>query len=199
MRVFIGLTLATGLLAGQTAGQPAIAREHGDRFQHKLTRIVSLGQTPRGKPRRAESTQVTDAEVTSYLRFQARDQVPVGIVEPTLQALGNGRVSGRAVVDLDAVRKSKPRGWLDPAGYLTGRLPLTARGKLITENGVGRFALEAAEIAGVSVPKTFVQELLSYYSRSASDPDGINMDDPFNLPVQIREIRVATGSATIIQ
>ena len=84
-------------------------------------------------------------------------------------------------------------------GYLTGRLPLTARGKLTTENGVGRFELEGAELSGVSIPKTFVQELLSFYSRSAEDPDGINMDDPFKLPVQIREIRVATGAATIVQ
>jgi hypothetical protein len=45
----------------------------------------------------------------------------------------------------------------------------------------------------------FVQELLSFYSRTPEDPDGINMDDPFELPSQIREIRVASGSTTIVQ
>jgi hypothetical protein len=133
------------------------------------------------------------------LRYNAGDQVPVGIVEPTLNALGNGRVSGRAIVDLDAVRKQKQRGWLDPMGYLTGRLPITARGRLTTQGGVGRFELEGAEISGVTVPKAFVQELLSFYSKTAEDPDGINMDDPFRLPARIREIRVATGTATIVQ
>jgi hypothetical protein len=44
-----------------------------------------------------------------------------------------------------------------------------------------------------------VQELLSFYSRSAEDPDGINMDDPFQLPARITEIKVATGTATIVQ
>ena len=199
MRVLTGLTLGALLLASQNAGQPAFTKAHGDRFQTKLTRIVTIGNTPRGKSRAAQSTQVTDTEVTSYLRFNAKDQVPVGIVDPVLQALGDGRVAGRAVVDLDAVRKQKQRGWLDPMGYLTGRLPLTARGKLTTADGVGKFELESAEISGVTIPKSFVQELLSFYSRTAEDPDGINMDDPFRLPSQIREIKVATGNATIVQ
>nr|MBA3297688.1 hypothetical protein [Acidobacteriota bacterium] len=147
----------------------------------------------------AQATQVTDAELNSYLRYHAKDQIPVGILDPSIKAEGDGQVSGRAIVDLDAVRRQKQRRWLDPMGYLTGRLPLTARGRLVTQDGVGRFQLEAAELSGVKVPKTLVQELLSFYSRSAEDPDGINMDDPFKLPVQIREIRVASGSSTIVQ
>lgn len=199
MRLFTALALSTVLFAGQAADGPRLTKALGDRFQAKLVRIVALGETPRGKARAAQSTQVSDAELNSYLRYHAADQIPVGIVEPFINAVGNGQVSGSAVVDLDAVRKQKQRGWMDPIGYLSGRLPLTARGRLVTENGVGRFQLEGAELSGVSIPKSVLQELLSYYSRTAEDPDGINMDDPFNLPAQIREIRVATGSATIVQ
>jgi len=49
------------------------------------------------------------------------------------------------------------------------------------------------------VPKSVIQELLSYYSRTPENPAGINMDDPFELPAQIREIRVAPGAAIIVQ
>ena len=108
-------------------------------------------------------------------------------------------MGGRAVVDLDAVRKQKQRGWLDPLGYMTGRLPITATGRLATKDGVGTFTLESAEISGVTIPKTVLQELLSYYSRTKEDPDGINMDDPFELPARIREIRVGRATATIVQ
>jgi hypothetical protein len=97
------------------------------------------------------------------------------------------------------VRAQKQRGWLDPLSYLSGRLPLTATGRLITQDGVGRFQLESAEISGVTIPKTLLQELLSYYSKSTEDPDGINMDDPFELPSRIREIRVGKGEAMVIQ
>jgi hypothetical protein len=44
-----------------------------------------------------------------------------------------------------------------------------------------------------------VQELLTFYSRTPQDPDGINMDDPFELPSGIREIRVRKGDAMVIQ
>ena len=218
MRVLIGLAIGTLLFtsppkgsipadslsveqAGPTGPQAGLTKAHGDRFQTKLARIVKIGNTPRSKTRPAQlqSTQVTDLEVNSYLKYHAKDQIPVGVVDPTIIALGNGRLGGRAVVDLDAVRKQKQRGWLDPVGYLTGRLPITARGRLTTSNGMGKFELESAEISGITVPKAFVQELLSYYSKTPDDPDGINMDDPFKLPARIHEIKVATGSAMIVQ
>jgi hypothetical protein len=97
------------------------------------------------------------------------------------------------------VRKQKQRGWMDPMGYLTGRLPLTAEGVLTTKDGVGQFNLERAEISGVSVPKSLIQELLSHYSKTPENPAGINMDAPFELPANIREIRVGKAQATIVQ
>lgn len=199
MRPWAGLLVGTLLFAAQPQVQPRLTKADGERFQTKLTRIVEIGNTPRSAKRAAESTTVSDVEVNSYLRYHAQDQIPVGVVEPILNAHGNGIVSGRAIVDLDAVRKERQRGWLDPMGYLTGRLPLTARGRLTTQNGIGRFELESAEISGVTVPKTLVQELLSFYSRTPETPNGINMDDPFELPAQIREIRLAPGAATIVQ
>lgn len=186
--------------AAQLGAQPErFTRQEADRFQGKLLRIVEVGNRPSARAAQQQVTELTDAEVTAFLRHHARDQVPVGIVDPTLIALGEGRVGGRAIVDLDAVRAQKQRGWLDPLSYMTGKLPLSATGRLVTQAGVGRFQLESAEISGVAVPKTLLQELLTYYSRTPDDPDGINMDDPFELPSRIREIRVGKGEATVIQ
>ena len=200
MRARKALALGVALLlAGQVAAQPRLSKADADRFQGKLIRIVTIGNTPRGKSRGAQNTAVSDVEVNSYLRFHAKGDIPVGIVDPMLYAHADNVVSGTTMVDLDAVRTQKQRGWLDPLGYLTGRMPLTARGRLTTQNGVGRFTFEYATLSGVTVPKTVVQELLSYYSRTPENPNGINMDDPFELPAQIREIRVAPGTATIVQ
>lgn len=192
--------LGAAMVAHPSAQQgQRFTRQEADRFQSKLVRIVELGNKARARNGSTQNTQLTDAEVTAFLRHHARDQVPAGIVEPTLMALGDGRVAGKAIVDLDAVRAQKQRGWLDPLAYMTGKLPLSATGKLITQDGVGRFQLESAELSGVAVPKTLLQELLSYYSRTQEDPDGINMDDPFELPSGIREIRVGKGEAMVIQ
>jgi hypothetical protein len=77
-------------------------------------------------------------------------------------------------------------------------MPITAAGRLTTKNGVGQFVLESAEISGVTVPKSVIQELLTYYSRTPDNPAGLNMDDPFELPSRIKEIQVGQGSATIV-
>ncbi|MEO7276355.1 MAG: hypothetical protein ABIX28_07075 [Vicinamibacterales bacterium] len=183
---------------------PAIAwqrlnKQDSDRFEAKLTRIVAFGNQKQARAAAAVTTPVSDAEINAYFEYGAKAQVPHGIVEPRLNALGEGRVGGQATVDLDAVRKQKQRGWLDPMSYLTGSLPLTASGLLITKDGVGRFQLESAQVSGVSVPKSLLQELLGYYSRTAENPAGISIDDPFELPARIREIQVQRGQATIVQ
>jgi hypothetical protein len=189
---------AAALFSVSLAAQATLTKQDAARFETKLAQIVQQGATPRS-PRGSRNTQVTDAEVNAYLKYAAGKDVPVGIVDPMLSALGNGRVGGRATVDLDVVRTQKKRGWTDPLGYLTGRLPVTAAGTLTTQNGVGKFQLESAEISGVTIPKGLLQELLSYYSKTPQNPAGINMDDPFQLPAGIREIQVGRGSATIVQ
>jgi len=196
----VRLTVAVALVAttAHLSAQAKVSKAEATRFASKLTQIQKNGESPR-KGNAARSTQVSDGEVNSYLKFLAGAQVPVGIVDPTLHGAGNGRVTGRALVDLDAVRTSKKRGWTDPLGYLTGKMPITAAGTLTTSKGIGRFQLESAELSGVTIPKSLVQELLSYYSKTPENPAGINMDDPFQLPSAIQEIRIGQGTAVIIQ
>ena len=191
--------LAAAIAAAPLAAHGRLSKEDAARFQSKLTKIVEFGNAPALKNSKSHSTTISDAEVNSYFKYLAADQVPTGIVDPVLNAVGEGRVAGRAVVDLDAVRTQKKRSWLDPLGYLTGRLPVTASGILVTKDGKGQFQLQSAEISGVTVPKTVLQELLSYYSKSKENPEGINMDAPFELPAKIREIRVGTGTSTVVQ
>jgi hypothetical protein len=193
------LVLIGALALAPLAGQARVTKQDADRFKTKLTRIVQQGTAAPLRAAAPRTTPVSDVEVNSYLRFHAGDQIPVGILEPTLNALGDGRVSGRAIVDLDAVRKQKQRGWLDPMAYLTGRLPVTAAGRLTTKGGKGQFQLESAEVSGITIPKSFLQELVSHYSRTPENPAGIDMDAPFELPSRIQEIRVGTGTSTVVQ
>jgi hypothetical protein len=179
--------------------QPPLSKTDATRFQAKLAQIERNGAQPRKPKAPPRNTPVSDGELNAYLKFLAGAQVPVGIADPALHAAGNGRVTGQAVVDLDAVRTQKKRAWTDPLGYLMGKLQVTAAGTLTTQKGVGRFQLESAQISGVSIPKSLLQELLSYYSKTPENPAGINMDDPFQLPAAIQEIRVGQGVATIVQ
>jgi hypothetical protein len=198
-RLAVLCTLAFAASVARPSGQINLTRQDATRFATKLAQIEKNATAPTRKTSTSRSTQVSDGEVNAYLKFLAGAQVPVGIVEPALYGVGDGRITGRAIVDLDAVRTQQKRAWTDPLGYLMGRLPVTAAGRLTTANGVGRFQLESAEISGVTIPKTLLQELLSYYSRTPENPAGINMDEPFELPAAIKEIRVGRGTAVIVQ
>jgi hypothetical protein len=166
-------------------------------LKQKVATITAQGERPSTVARR---TIVTESEVNSYLVYDAGNQIPVGVVEPSIAVVGSGRLSGRAVVDLDAVRKQKaPTSLLDPMNYLMGRLAVTAVGTLRTSNGIGRFELESSAVGSVPIPKILLQEIVSYYSRTPEKPAGIGLDDPFQLPARIREIKVERGQAIIVQ
>jgi len=51
----------------------------------------------------------------------------------------------------------------------------------------------------VPVPKPIVQEIVSFFSRTAENPHGFNLDAPFNLPAKIREILVNPGETLLLQ
>ncbi len=180
------------------AAAPAnVSKQEANAFQVKLLTIIGRGETKAAAPR---PTTVTQTEVNSYLHFKQAEILPVGVTDPSIAIQGEGRLSGRAVVDLDVVREKKSTGgWFDPKSYLTGRLPVTANGTLQARDGVARFSLESAAISGIPVPKSFLQELVSYYTRSADYPNGVGLDDAFTLPVGIRRIDTDAGKAVIVQ
>ena len=197
MRAYPAATLILVVAAATLGADARASRRDAELLRQKVATIQRHGA---GSPKQAYRTTVTENEVNSYLVYDAHEDLPAGVVEPSVSILGPGRVSGRAVVDLDAVRKSRnPISMLDPMSYLTGRLPITATGTLKTRNGVGYFQLESAAVGGVPVPKMILQEIVSYYSRSPDKPSGIGLDDPFALPARIREIQVDRGQAIIVQ
>jgi hypothetical protein len=198
----LAATLAVGVVGGAVGGaivraDVRVSKRDAELLKQKVATISARGERP---AKQALRTTVTENEVNAYLVYDAHEQLPAGVVDPAVTILGIGRVAGRAVVDLDAVRREKkPTSLLDPMNYLSGRLPVAATGVLTTSNGVGHFRLESASVSGVPIPKLLLQEIVSYYSRTPENPSGIGIDDPFALPARIREIQVERGQAIIVQ
>ncbi len=195
-RSFAALAVAA-CAVGVSAGELGPQRRDAALLKAKVSAITAFAERPSRQSRR---TTVTETELNAYLLYDVGTNLPVGVIEPALTIVGAGRVSARAVVDLDAVRKDrKPTSLLDPLTYLSGRLPITATGVLTTSDGVGRLSLESTAISGIPVPKIVLQEIVGYYSRTPEKPAGINLDDPFALPARIREIQVERGQAVVVQ
>jgi hypothetical protein len=145
-------------------------------------------------------TRLTEQEVNAYLAFDAKQYLPAGLTEPRVTVLPDLTLSGTATVDLDAVRQQRQsRGWLDPLSYLGGKVPVAVIGRLDATGGLVRFALGSAKVGGVPVPKMVIQELVTFYTRTESNPRGLNLDDPYPLPARIRQIDVRPGEALVRQ
>lgn len=196
-RLFAALAAVVVTVAWVSAQQ--LTKSDADSLEKKLSAVLARGSAKAALGRSPVRTSVSEREVNAYLKFSAGDQLPKGVVNPEVSLAGDRRVSAHATVDLDLVRTSKERGWLDPAAYLTGSVDLHAAGLLATANGKGTFQLESASVGGISIPKSLFQELVTYYSRSADLPSGFDLDKPFDLPAHIREVEIQRGGATIIQ
>jgi len=157
-------------------------------------KIVAVQANAKAEAKTPRSTPFTEAETNSYLKYKSGPLLPVGLTEPIITIHGEGRVTGRAVVDLDVVRqKQSSGGWFDPTSYLTGQLPVTASGRVVTWDGKGRFELESAEVSGVPIPKSFLAQMVNFFTRTADNPKGSSIDDTFELPTKIKRIDVEQG------
>ena len=197
--VVVGLLIVAGVVSPDfTLRAAAVSKQQADLFARKVAQIV--GQADRIQKPGSQRTSVSESELNSWFAYSATPLLPAGVAEPRITMVGNGKVAGTALVDLDAIAKKKQSGGtFDLWNLVGGKVPVNVTGTLRTKDGQGNFLLESADISGLPVPKTFLQELVSYYSRSSSNPRGVNLEDPFALPASIRQIDVGAGQAVIVQ
>lgn len=198
-RLLLTGALAAVVTAGSAAAPQGLSPRDAENLARKLTLVVERGSQPPQKPGRPLRTQISEHEVNAYFKHKGKDFLPVGVVDPNVSILDATRVEARAIVDLDAVRTSRERHWSDPLSWVTGTLEVRAKGLLKASNGKGTFLLESATLGGVPMPKTLLQELIAFYSRTPESPNGFNLDAPFALPHQIRQVELQRGSAVIVQ
>jgi hypothetical protein len=194
-RIFFVLLILGAALSNTAALQ--LSQQHGDALQRKIDEVNKNGSRNPAAPKR---TPMSELEVNSYLAFNLKDKIRQGLTHPEITMIGDGQLAGRAIVDLDEFKRHrKAQGFMDPFSYLSGRVPLTARGALRTRAGRGQFQFGSAEIFGVPLPKPIVQELVTYFSRTPENPKGFDMDAPFDLPARIRDVVVNRGESIVVQ
>ena len=183
---------------GAPVAAATVSRQNAEAFSQKVSLIRQHGDLgPRGGARR---TPVTQDELNSWFAFGAQPYLPNGVSQPEVTIVGRGQLAGQAIVDLDAIAKRRATGsTFDPWAFIGGRVPVKVAGILHTRDGMARLEIQSAEISGVPVPPTLLQELVSFYSRSPERPQGVRLDETFALPANIRQIEVGQGQAVVVQ
>ena len=190
----LGLVVALG--AAVPRAQPEttlpLAAAEGQRLAESLDAIVGYSGTPGSPPR---TIVLTERGINAYLRFQAADLLPPVVGEPRMHLLGDGRLSARALIDLDRLRAERPRGPLDPLRYLGGQVEVVAVGALRASAGVGQFEIESLHVESVPVPVVLLVEAVRAYRGSG----GFDLTAPFRLPYGIEDLRVEPARAIVVQ
>jgi hypothetical protein len=198
--------VAALLFAGTAAAVPEVSsaqqeltRAEAESMGRKLDAIIERGSATLPPAKKPVTTSFTEREVNAFFKFMGPLFMPTGVNDTQLAIGNDGHVRSRAIVDLNAIRKAQPRGWLDPLAWVGGSMEVKASGRVLGTNGKGVFQFESAYIAGVPVSKSVLQELVTFYTRSPELPNGFNLDEPFELPSNIRSVQTKVGAATVVQ
>lgn len=193
--------LVCGVGLGVLQAAAALSEQQADAFSRKMAIITQQGSetSTKGAAKGPRRTSFSEAELNSWFTYRSQEVLPQGVSEPRVTIVGDGKLKAAATVDLDSIAKQKSGGALNPWSYLGGRLPVTVSGVLRTQDGMGRFDLEEAAVSGVPIPKSIMQEIVAYYSKTDDAPAGVRLDDGFKLPAKIQQIEVGQGQAVVVQ
>ena len=195
----IGVALLLGLMVVVLDGR-GLTLEDADSLASKIQRIQQQAEAGPASSGTDVRTSVTEAEVNSWLAHYGASLLPEGVVQPRVTILGNGRVSGTAIVDLDSVARSRATGrQFDVWTLIGGRVPVTVTGRVSAAGGSGRMQIESADVSGVPVPPRVVEQLVLFYSRTSDSPDGFRVSEPFVLPAGIERVEIGPGAAVVVQ
>jgi hypothetical protein len=192
LRLVVPLLLATAVVVG---GQDT-SKTDAAVMEKKLIVITERGAKPPKNAATPLRTALVDREVNAYFKVNGPEFLPAGLVNPEVTIDDGGRVRARATVDLDAAMKPS---LLNPLSWVGGKTEVTATGIVRGSNGMGTLQLEQATVAGLSIPKSILQELVSYYTRTPETPAGFDLDKPFLLPANIKSVETRRGQATVVQ
>src|SRR5436190_22632969 len=131
--VVIGLFAAATLATLQAA---AVSKQQADLFARKVAQIV--GQADRIEKPGTRRTSVSETELNSWFAYSAKPLLPAGVADPHITMVGDGKLAGNALVDLDTIAKKKQSGGtFDLWNLVVGKVPVNVTGTLSTTDGHG--------------------------------------------------------------
>ena len=196
----LGLTLLLSAQAAETAPEaraepprPGLSWDEADSVVRTLRRIGRRVRS--GRPASTDTIVVSEAEINSFVNLSLAEQIPQEVSNLELQ-LEQDRLGARAVVDLDLLRTKLPdEGPAAMLSMLTGAVPVELEGRLESAEGLARIEIERVLIGGVSLPPSLLAQIVSYATRNAERPEGLDIGAPIALPWTAKSVRLEPGRA----
>jgi hypothetical protein len=179
-----------GIAGGQSHSSKNISEKAAQSLQWKIDAIRKAADTP-GHKRGSDRAQLSEGELQSYVFYSLKDDIPAQLDSVTVQ-LEQDTVGCDAQVTFNSKATGNPV--LDP--LVGGTHNLSLKGRLIGREGRGKFDLQEVQVDGVPVPKVLIQALIKRYVKPKY-PE-VDLNEPFDLPWEIQEVKLESGRATVI-
>ena len=197
MRLIFANGLILFVLSSSVTGDTTLSPKLAEVLSSKVVAILAQADTQDSVELR---TSISEVEINSWFTYGADQLLSIGIVDLNIEISNQSELFSRATVDLENLaRYYRTGGMLDPWAYVGGRVPVIVVGTFSSMDGTGHFEFKSASVSGVEVSKSLIQNIVSYFSRTAESPGGFNLGVSFKLPANIKQIELSSGKAIVIQ
>jgi hypothetical protein len=181
--------------AGNRPGQ-ALSEMSAESFQNKLMELSGPASSSH-KP--LKPIVLTDTEVNSYLKYDRPAFLPPGVTDLVIHFKPEG-IYGESNVNFDSLKPAQQSGndlgTKILASIFSGNQRVTALGKIASNNGTGKLAIQDVHVGSIALSDWLVNWLLQTYVESQYHLD---LSKPFLLPANVTRIEFAPGKAIFVR
>ncbi len=179
---------AKGMPAAHTASE--VSPQSAQSLQMKIDALKRANKNP-DRHHGATRVELSEAELESYVLYSLKDDIPAQLDSIDVQ-LGLGTVAA----DTQLTFASNGTGNPMVDSLIGGTHTLFLKGKLVGEQGRGKFDLDEIRVDGIPVPKILIQTLFEKYVKP-NYPEA-DLKEPFGLPWGIERLKLEQGKATVV-
>ncbi|HYR41681.1 MAG TPA: hypothetical protein VER98_01550 [Terriglobia bacterium] len=186
-----GGVIALRVIAAKgTSRSKNVSQKSAQALQTKIDAIKKTADAP-GHKRGSSQAELSEDELESYVLYSLKEDIPgqidsidvklaPDIVSAATQITFTSNATGNALAD----------------ALVGGTHNLFLKGKLVGHEGRGKFDLQEIQVDGIPVPNVLIQALIKRYVKPKY-PE-VDLNEPFDLPWEIQEIKLEQGKATVV-
>jgi len=185
-----GVIVLRTMAAKEAATSVEVSPKAAKSLQQKIDAIKDSEDNPKHK-RGASRVELFETELESYLLYSLKEDIPAQIDSADVQ-LGQDTVG----LDTQITFTSNATGNPVVDALVGGTHNLFVKGKLVAQEGRGKFDLQDVRVDGIPVPNILIQSLIKRYVKPKY-PD-VDLNEPFDMPWGIESLKLEQGKATVI-
>jgi len=186
----VGIVVFRTLAAKEGPTTTQVSPKAAKSLQEKIDAMKNAEDDPNHK-RGSSRVELSEAELESYLLYSLKEDIPAQIDSADVQ-LGDDTVALETQITFASNATGNPM--VD--ALVGGTHNLFVKGKLVGQQGRGKFDLQEVRVDSIPMPNVLIQSLFKRYVKPKY-PDA-DLNEPFDLPWGITDLKLQSGKATVI-